>query len=263
MIASNDTNLHLPTWRVFRILEVISLHKDGLTLSEIAQHTSIPKGTLSPIVQTLVSVHFLHKSKPLQRYTLGIKTIEVGQRFFDHFDLLEKVKQEIHTVVEGCSETCHLGVLEEGDVLYLHKEDSNKAIRMFSSIGRRLPAYGTGLGKALLSGFSETEIRNLYPEGLKPITENTIVDFSILIRQLEQARLEGVAYEKEESSMQIQCVAVPLRKNNEIQAAISVSIPVFRVTDTLINEVRSLLFIAQDRIETILRGTDYDFTYIH
>ncbi len=263
MEKKSDSTLHLPTWRVIKVIEVVSTSKKGLTLTELSRTTEIPKGTLYPIMQTLVSSNFLHVSEDTQRYSLGIKSIEVGQRFFDHFDLLNTVKHEIHKIVEGCSETCHLGVLDKGDVFYLHKEDSKKAIRMFSSIGKKLPAYGTGLGKALLSALSEAELRELYPNGLIPITENTITNFDILIAQLEKVRLEGVAYEKEESSMQIQCVAVPLRKNGKIQAAISVSIPIFRVTDTLIDEARSLLFIAQDRIETILQSTDYDFTYIH
>ncbi len=254
---------HQPTLRVLRVLEVVSKHKEGVSLSELARTTEIPKGTLFPIVQTLVLNHFLHASKDSQRYSIGIKSVEVGQRFFDHFDMLATVKNEIHSIVEGCSETCHLGILDGGDVFYLHKEDSNKAIRMYSSIGKRLPAYGTGLGKALLSGFSEAEVRALYPQGLQPITENTITDFSVLLSQLERVRLEGVAYEKEESSVQVQCVAVPLRKGGKIQAAISVSVPIFRATDTLLEEIRSLLFQAQTRIEIVLQSTDYDFTHMH
>ncbi len=254
---------HKPTWRVIRVMEVVSTHKDGVTLSELVRLTKIPKGTLFPIVQTLQKSHFLHVVKGTQKYMLGIKIIEVGQRFFDHFDLLAEVKKEIHLIVESCSETCHLGVLDGSDIFYLHKEDSKKAIRMYSSIGKRLPAYGTALGKAILSGHSEDDIRALFPEGLIALTKNTITDFDKFLQQVEKVRLEGIAYEKEEANLEIQCIAVPLRKNGAIQAALSVSIPVFRATDSLMEEVQTLLLTAQRRIEIILQSSDYDFSHIH
>ena len=56
----------------------------------------------------------------------------------------------MQTVVDGCGETCHFGILSGGDVLYLAKVNSPQAIRMYSMTGRRLPAYSTAIGKALL-----------------------------------------------------------------------------------------------------------------
>ena len=63
-------------------------------------------------------------------------------------------------IVGVCSETCHFGILVGGDVLYLLKIDSPEPIRMYSSGGRRLPAYATGIGKALLSDYTLPMLKN-------------------------------------------------------------------------------------------------------
>ena len=86
---------------------------------------------------------------------------------------MEEIKTIMTNMVNVCSETCHYAILIEGDVLYLQKIDSPEPIRMFSSIGKRLPAYGTGLGKALLMDHNMDQLRSLYPNGLKKLTKNT------------------------------------------------------------------------------------------
>lgn len=67
-------------------------------------------------------------------------------------------------IVNQCAEICQFGILEHSDVLYLAKVDSPEPIRLSSSIGKRLPAYCTSLGKALLCEFSKEELQELYPE---------------------------------------------------------------------------------------------------
>lgn len=76
--------------------------------------------------------------------------------------VLHRVMEE---VVARCRETCQLGVLDQGNILYLEKVDSPQAIRLISRVGDRLPANATALGKALLSGLSDEEVRTLYAAG--------------------------------------------------------------------------------------------------
>ena len=109
----------------------------------------------------------------------------------------------MQTVVDGCGETCHFGILSGGDVLYLAKVNSPQAIRMYSMTGRRLPAYSTAIGKALLRDYTPAQLKALYPEGLKALTPNTITDLGILYSQLLEIRAEGFAYEVEESNENI------------------------------------------------------------
>jgi len=62
-----------------------------------------------------------------------------------------------------------------------------------------------------------------------------------LYQQLKQARIEGFTYEVEESNEYIRCIAVPIRKQGIIVAAMSVAIPTFRYTEDKAELVKHLL----------------------
>ena len=69
-----------------------------------------------------------------------------------------------------------MGILDQDRVLYVAREDSPQPIRLISWVGTRLPANATAVGKALLSGLTNEEVRALYAGGLPRLTEQTITD---------------------------------------------------------------------------------------
>ena len=153
---------------------------------------------------------------------------EIGSRYIQCSNSFEDITSIMQEIVRRCGETTHFGILDGGNVLYLAKVDSTEPIRMHAAIGKRLPAYGTGVGKALLADCTMEELHRLYPEGLQALTAHTITDFDELFRQLQEVKKSSMAYECEESNELIRCVAKPIYKNNRIAAAISVSVPTFR-----------------------------------
>lgn len=84
------------------------------------------------------------------------------------------------------------------------------------------------VGKALLSGLTNEEVRALYAGGLPRLTEQTITDVETLLAQLEAVRRGELAMEREESTDQLACWAAPLRRKGTVFAALSISVPLFR-----------------------------------
>lgn len=251
-----DKTNHMPTLRVTNMLKAIAESPNGLTLTEITERTDMPKSSLFPIAHTLTEEGFLSYNKTTTRYNLGLKLFEIGNMFLSRFDIMEHIRQQMDSIVSICNETCHFAILSGPDVLYLHKVDSTEPIRMYSSVGKRLPAYGTGLGKALLCRHSLAELQKLYPEGLKALTSNTITDFQELKEQLDIVCTKGVAYEKEESNLHVQCIAVPIMKDNRPVLALSVALPTFRASDEHLDLIEKLLTGAKKNIEQILSITN-------
>ncbi|ECO2923085.1 IclR family transcriptional regulator, partial [Campylobacter jejuni] len=62
------------------------------------------------------------------------------------------------------NQTCQMGILKDGNVLYLEKIDANNTVQLKSFIGTSYPAYATSLGKALLSNKNKKELEKLYPK---------------------------------------------------------------------------------------------------
>ena len=160
---------HRATARVLDILEHLAVKKEGLTLTELAQELEAPKSSLFPIVHTLEERRYLRQNRETGRYTVGSGIWILGAAFAADGGL-EPIVEVMKKVVAECQETCQLGLLEKGNVLYVEKEDSPQAIRMISWVGNRLPANATAIGKALLSGLTDAEIRRLYADGLPQLS---------------------------------------------------------------------------------------------
>ena len=173
--------------------------------------------------------------------------------------LVQYVHEQLQQLVGELGETCYFGVLDEGLVLYLEKVDSPQPLRILTSVGRRLPAYATGIGKALLCELNEDQLRELYPNGLAPLTEHTVTDVTQLHQQLVQARLEGYAWESEESTPHVRCFAVPIYKHGIVVAAISVSIPLFRYEEEARQRIVSAIQATAAQMGTTFEQTNAHF----
>ena len=153
-----------------------------------------------------------------------------------------------------------MAILDGENVLYIGKADSDQAIRMISRLGSRLPANATALGKALLSGLEDDEVRQRFSQGLPRLTDHTITDLEPLLAQLKQVRENGIAWEEEESTPHLCCVAVPLRQRGSVFAALSVSMPLFRATPEKREGVSNCLREVASEINTLAeeRGISLD-----
>lgn len=216
---------HKPTLRTLHVLELISGRDGKYTLSEISRESGISTSTLFPILHTLRERKYLSYNEKNQTYSLGLRLFEIGSRIQSSRPY-DEITELMSQIVEACGETCHFGILEGGDVLYLAKVDSQEPIRMYSTIGRRLPAYGTAIGKALLKNSSMERLQELYPEGLKPLTANTITSFDEFHEQVNSTDI--FTYENEESNLMVRCVAIPIYHQGTVAAAVSIAIPTFR-----------------------------------
>jgi IclR family KDG regulon transcriptional repressor len=257
--------VHRPTSRVLDILELLSSSTEGYTLTEIADAIGTPKSSIFPVIHTMNQRKFISISKQTLKYEIGINTFAVGSSYLQNLDFLSFIKEEMKNIVDKSLETCQLGVLDKGDVLYIAKIDSLEPIRLISSVGKRLPAYCTALGKALICDYSSSELRALYPSGLNPYTKNTITDLDVLHNQLIAIRENSISMEFEESTEHIKCVAVPVCKDNRIVLAISVTIPTFRETPEKIELIKKLLIQAKNKIEILfsnLNTDTNDFTFL-
>ena len=247
---------HRATARVLDILEKLASSAEGLTLTELAQHLEAPKSSLFPIVHTLEERRYIRQERGTGRYTMGLSALILGAAFSSDGGL-EPIVRVMRDVVEKCQETCQLGILDKGDVLYVEKVDSTEAIRMISWVGNRLPANGTAIGKALLSGLENQAVRALYIKGLSQLTPQTITDIDVLLEQLDEVRLRGIATEHEESTPQLACWAVPLCRRGSVFAALSVSVPLFRCDENKILQVCQCLVEAKKEIEQLAEICDF------
>lgn len=99
----------------------------------------------------------------------------------------------------------------------------------------------------------------MYPDTLKSYTPNTVATVDDLLKELAITRERGYALEQEETNLMINCVAVSLNVHGAPVAAISVSIPTFRLSEQKIQDTVKVLFEAKQRIEEHFAMYGVDF----
>ncbi|MHB1407109.1 MAG: IclR family transcriptional regulator [Desulfitobacteriaceae bacterium] len=217
--------------RAIEILQCFSAKEDRLGVTEISRRLDLNKSTVFGIISTLEHYRLMEKVPETGQYKLGIKLLELGNLVFQQLDLRKIARPYLDQIVEEFKETTHLAILDGYEVVYVDKVDSDFSIRMNSEVGKRRPAYCTGLGKAILSYLPGDEWKEHLPPVLKRVTPNTITGVDDLEKEVERIRRSGYAEDNEEIEQGLRCVAVPIwDQDNNVIAAISVSGPTVRVT---------------------------------
>lgn len=197
--------------RALSIIEFIVSREEDCSLTDIVQALAIPKTTTFRILETLTKREYIEWDESTEKYSVGLKTLELGFKGLRNNDLVETAAPYLQELSEITGETCFLGVLNESEVVYLYKKEGTNSIRTSAQLGSKRPSYCTGLGKAILSALSIEEVEKIInPREMKKITDNTITNFSQLHEELRDARIKGFAIDQEENELGVTCYSVPI-----------------------------------------------------
>jgi len=236
--------------KTFSILDILLQHGSSMHMTEITEKLGLYPSTIHRILDTLKHRGYVEQDPKTQKYRLGLKLLELGMAKLHQMDLVKEATPYLKELVKLCNETVHLGILEEGEVLYLAKEESSQTIRMISYVGKRAPLYCTALGKILLAYMSEEEREKILQNREFPrLTENTITDKEELEKELNRIKKQGFALDREENEKDVRCMAAPIRNYQEkVIAAISISSPIFRINKDVQNNLKEALLKTSEKI---------------
>ena len=227
--------------RTLDVLELLASTQERPTLSEIARRLDVPKSSLHKLLGTMERRGWVETDDISHtRYRVGLRALLTGTNYVDLDETVQLVLPLLATLTDTLQEASHLGRLDGADIVYLAKRDSPHPLRMFSAVGRRLPAHATAMGKAILAQRRWEEVDALLPTQLKALTASTITSRPRLRRELEEIRERGYAVDNEESAEMMRAVAVVLPTPG-LNNAISVSAPIQRLPEEKIVEYVALL----------------------
>ena len=209
--------------KVMLIIDFIA-HNGPQTFSSIYQNLNLPKSSTSTLLGSMLAHKILRQNN--DKYDLGLRLYEIGTHAFAHFDIKEYALPILKKLRDDSGLTCHLGVLEGNNPVYLLKVESSYAVIVNSWIGKRLPINSTALGKIFLAFSDENKalelIENQLP--LQKYTEKTIIAPDELMQQRAQVKNQGFAIDNQEDVTGIVCLAAPIFDSNQkLIAAISMS----------------------------------------
>lgn len=211
--------------RTVEILELLSKEKNGLTVKEITEIMQIPKTSAYDILETLAHLEILEKnSGELNLYKIGLKSFQIGNSYSRNKEIFKIIDKPMQELAEKTEKTVFYAVENEGEIVYISKHESEKAIITTAGVGSTNPMYCTSLGKAMLAFFSPEKIDSLMKmQSFEKKTAHTL-SRNDLIKELSEIRTHGYAVDNREIEEHMLCIGAPVfdsKKN--VVGAISIS----------------------------------------
>jgi len=226
---------------------LLDLSKVGnATLNELALRVGIPPSTAHRLLVTLQTQGFVDYNVQTQEWAVGLESFRVGSTYLNRTNLVECSRHE----------TANLGIVDQGDVVFLSQVETHNPIRAFFRPGARGHMHASGIGKALLANMPRVEIeRILHKKGLPKFTDKTITSPKDLFISLAEIKERGWSLDDEERYLGMRCIAAPIYNSyGETVAGISVSGPTVRFPDRSLAEIGARVKKAAENVTQLIGG---------
>ena len=242
--------------RALTLLERLSEASLGINLTDLSQQLGMPPATVHRLLNTFEEMNFVEQDAEAGLWFVGLKAFTVGNAFLNRRNFVETARPYMQALVDLCGETVSLGVIDDGEVVFISQIESKEMMRMIVTLGSRSPIHASGVGKAMLASLSEADVASLLQsKGLARYTDHSVDNPADLRTALEQIRLQGYALDDEEHAIGLRCVAANIFDENAVAlAAISLSGPKARIIDSRLAELGSAVRQTAAEITEALGG---------
>ncbi|HEY2439065.1 MAG TPA: IclR family transcriptional regulator C-terminal domain-containing protein [Solirubrobacteraceae bacterium] len=214
-----------------------------LGLSEVARISGLTRAAARRFLLTLEKLGYVTLSEG--RFSLTPRVLELGYAYLSSLTLPEVAQPHMEALVARVNESSSISVLDGTDVVYVARVPTRRIMSITLSVGTRLPAFATSMGRVLLAALPEAELNaRLDRMELRPLSAHTITDPATLRAVLERVRRQGWAAVDQELEEGLRSLAVPIHDaSGTVIAALNVSVHASRGTMTTLR--RDVLPLAQ------------------
>jgi DNA-binding IclR family transcriptional regulator len=232
--------------KAMAVLSEVARHSSGVAATEVADTLGLPLPTAYHLLNTLTQEAALTKSGD-RRYRLGPRIGMLSTAYFDQTDPGEHLLVPLRRLADKTGETAYLSGWMGPEIQVLASAEGSHAVRVAGlQKGAHGHAHARASGKLLLAFASESVRENyLARHKLTKLTPNTLTTRESIEEEFERIRVDGVAIDDEEYSREIACVAAPIRFEDVVVAAYTISAPVDRFHSNSDQLTRSVLNAAK------------------
>lgn len=190
--------------RGLAVIRAFDADAPSQTLSDVARRTGLPRAAARRFLLTLVELGYVRTDGKV--FALTPRVLELGFAYLSSLSLPEIAAPHLETLVERVHESASVSVLDGADVVYVARVPTSRIMSLAITIGTRLPAYATSMGRVLLA--AQTPRPTVV---LRPLTDRTVTDPAELDRELDAVADSGFCVVDEELELGVRSIAVPLR----------------------------------------------------
>lgn len=223
MPAKNQTSLNKAMQVLFAVGE--SDNPRGASVQDLIESVGVSRPTAYRFLKELEEMGLVQADSKAGYWQIGPKIIALSARASSWADLRRRAKIAMEEFVADGGPTVHMAIRDRFEVVYIDKAESLRHAAFASAVGQRRPVSVTALGKALVAFDANPDLaEKVVDAGLIGRTPHSIIDAQTWLKEIEQVREHGVAYDLEECELGASCVAAPILDPHGLAvAAISMS----------------------------------------
>ena len=236
------------------VIELFDDEHERLTIAETAAMSGLSSAAARRSLHTLARLGYVAFDGKF--FTLTARVLKLGHAFLSSTPLPQLFQPFLEEVSEQVHESCSAAVLDGDEIVYIARSATKRIMSVGVTVGSRLPAYCTSMGRVLLAGLDPSESRRRIERAeRRRLTPRTHVSVAELTGAVADARGQGFAIVDQELEMGLTSIAVPvLNRRGTVVAAFNVGVQSQRVgTDTLRRDVLPRLLAMQERLRPLVR----------
>ena len=228
---SGDPDFMTSLARGLAVIQGFTQQKRSLTIAQLSHRTGIPRAAVRRCLYTLAKLGLVG-SDDERTFSLRPKILGLGHAYLSSSPLATFAQPLLDRVSERLSESSSIAILEGVEIIYVARSSITQRIMSVDlSIGTRLPAYCTSMGRVLLADLAAPELDAcLRRVKLVAHTPKTVVAPDRLRKAIADVGKDGYAIVDQELEIGLRSIAVPVRNAaGRVVAAMNISTQATRV----------------------------------
>ncbi len=182
----------------------------SLTLGEIARRAGMSRAAARRYILTLRDLDYIQVRGT--HFELKARLLELGYSYLSSLPLWKVAEPVLTDLVDHVHETCSVSVLDIPDIVYVSRVAVKRIISSSVSIGTRLPAFATAMGRVMLADLPPAQLQKYVATAELPsITQYTLTNRKKLLATIQAAGEQGYAIVDNEFAIGLHSIAVPVR----------------------------------------------------
>jgi IclR family pca regulon transcriptional regulator len=234
------------------VLGAFGRERPTMTLSEAAQVTDLSRATARRVLRTLSMLGYVEQDGRV--FSLSPRILELGFAYLSMQSWIDRALPMMRELSGRLGESCSAAILQGDDIVYVGRVPARRIMSAALSVGSRLPALHTALGRILLGYIDEAALwQRLKAHRVEAHTPQTIIDLQALFDRIRADHDQGFSIVDEELERGLRALAVPiLDRAGQAVGAINLSTHSTRTTR---NEMREIFLPELKRIAALVSSS--------
>lgn len=218
------------------VLGAFGKQRPAMTLSEAAEVAELSRATARRVLRTLAALGFVEQNG--RQFTLAPRSLDLGFAYLSTQNWVDRALPLLRELNETLHEASSASILQGTEIVYVARIPAQRIMSTVITVGSRLPAFHSSMGRAQLGFLDDAEIwRRLKSVRIESYTPSTIVDLQALFDRIRADREQGFSIVDEELERGLRSIAVPVvDRDGQAVGAINLATHTTRTTR---NEMRA------------------------